>query len=144
MKVSHETHLNIISWPGDPEFTNTADYTNIGEPLAIPEAHAGETDRPPAEWAHFIWLAPFSVARQAQRLKGKLHELLKNEPVRELTCRKRYFGSGRRQDELIGNSLSNVESAAVFCQGVVQSDDKQCESCLGALGPWVCNSFQVL
>ncbi|KAJ5906879.1 uncharacterized protein N7473_003795 [Penicillium subrubescens] len=123
-------------WPGDPEFTNTADYTNIGEPLAIPEAHAGETDRPPAEWAHFIWLAPFSVARQAQRLKGKLHELLKNEPVRELTCRKRYFGSGRHQDELIGNSLSNVESAAVFCQGVVQSDDKQCESCLGALGPW--------
>ncbi|CEJ55876.1 hypothetical protein PMG11_02106 [Penicillium brasilianum] len=123
-------------WPGDPEFTNTGDYTNIGEPLAIPEAHAGETDRPPAEWAHFIWLAPFSVARQAQRLKGKLHELLKNEPVRELACRKRYFGSGRRQDEIIGNSLSNVESAAVFCQGVVQPDDKQCESCLGALGPW--------
>ncbi|CEJ57299.1 hypothetical protein PMG11_05996 [Penicillium brasilianum] len=131
----------------DPVQDNPRDFhqlsvRNIGEPLVIPEAHAGEMDRPPAEWAHFIWLAPFRVARQTrqtrqtQHLKGKLHELLKNEPVRELTCRKRYFASGRRQDEIIGNSLANVESAAVFCQGVVQLDEKQCDSCLKAFGPW--------
>ncbi|OOQ81739.1 hypothetical protein PEBR_42972 [Penicillium brasilianum] len=116
----------------DPVQDNPRDFhqlsvRNIGEPLVIPEAHAGETDRPPAEWAHFIWLAPFRVARQTrqtrqtQHLKGRLHELLK---------------TNRRQDENIGNSLANVESAAVFCQGVVQLDEKQCESCLKALGPW--------
>lgn len=126
------------SWPGEP------DYAKIGEPFVIPEAHAGDSDRPPGEWARYIWQAAFRVARRGEFLKGQLPMLLKKEPVRELMARVRYFAGGRRKDEILGNHLLNVESAAVFCQGEVKTNEHRCDSCLQGWGPWVCYSFQVL
>ncbi|KAJ5933844.1 hypothetical protein N7454_006173 [Penicillium verhagenii] len=57
-------------------------------------------------------------------------------PVRELMARVRYFAGNRRQDEILGNHRVNVESTAVFCQGVVMTDANQCDNCLQGWGPW--------
>ena len=61
-----------------------------------------------------------------------------------LMARVRYFASDRREDEILGNDLYNVESAAVFCRGVVKNDEHRCNHCLQGWGPWVCYSFQTL
>lgn len=65
MKVRHETHRNN-SYPAETT------YTKIGEPLTIPEAHAGDSDQPPGPWPRYIWKAPFSVARWGNHLKDQL------------------------------------------------------------------------
>lgn len=56
--------------------------------------------------------------------------LLKEDPVRELMARPRYFAGSRREDEILGKDLFNVESAAVFCQGEVKTGEHRCDSCL--------------
>ncbi|KXG46833.1 uncharacterized protein PGRI_035790 [Penicillium griseofulvum] len=109
--------------------TYEPDYAKIGEPFVVPEAHAGDSDRPPGEWARFIWRAAFKVARRGESLKGQLPMLLKQEPVRELMARERYFAGGRREDEILGNHLANVESAAVFCQGEVKTNEHRQSAC---------------
>ncbi|KAJ5368477.1 uncharacterized protein N7496_008237 [Penicillium cataractarum] len=107
--------------PGGP-----ANAVQIGAPFRVPVAEGGGEDKPPGDWARYIWKAPFSVARQGDLLKGHLAELLKSEPVRELIPRERYFTSARRMDELLRNNVANVESAAVYCQGEIQTDEDRC------------------
>ncbi|KAJ5931167.1 hypothetical protein N7466_006660 [Penicillium verhagenii] len=105
-------------------------------PFVIPEAQKGDSDRPPGDWARYIWQAAFKVARRGEFLKGQLPALLKSAPVRELMERVRYFAGNRHQDEILSNHRVNVESAAIFCQGAVMTDANQCESCLQGWGPW--------
>ncbi|KAJ5450081.1 uncharacterized protein N7458_006530 [Penicillium daleae] len=44
--------------------------------------------------------------------------------------------SGRRKDELLAQKRFNVESAVIFCQGVVKDNEHMCNHCQEGWGPW--------
>ncbi|KAJ6184940.1 hypothetical protein N7519_006241 [Penicillium mononematosum] len=120
----------LTYWPSEP------DYAKIGEPFVVPEAHAGDSDRPLGS-GHGLSGRPLpKLLAGGKLLKGQLPMMLKQEPVRELMARERYFAGGRREDEILGNHLVNVEFAAVFCQGEVKTNEHRCDSCLQGYGPW--------
>lgn len=124
------------SHPPDPAFVK------LGDTFTIPEGHAGDEDRDPAEWAKKLWEVPWKVAQKGKMAKRDLlPKFLAMKPVRELMARVGFFWSGKRQEERLSDRIANVESAFIYCLGEVQ--DPECLHCSQRLGPWVCFSVDV-
>ncbi|OQD73576.1 hypothetical protein PENDEC_c014G02635 [Penicillium decumbens] len=110
-------------------------FTERGEELTIPRALAGTDDRAPGAWVTYLWQLPWKVARQGRKIKSdELRLLYSMPPLREPIGREGAFWSGKRQEERIGDSIANVESAMIQCVGKVM--ERQCKCCRKLLGPW--------